>query len=163
MVKLSVEKSLLSPSEPLTKDTIYFVRKDQGFDLYCSDSEGEIAHKLNQKETIVFIVSSPGLDLSLGTVLGLNSFPFSLSNLSLKADLDIAPTGSSAIVDVLINDTSILSPKIVFETNSKVSSQQHGLQQTSINVGDKLSFSIEQIGAITKGRHLIITLAGTRV
>jgi len=38
----------------LTPDTIYLVRVSEGFDLYCSDATGAIAHKVNP---------SPSLDL----------------------------------------------------------------------------------------------------
>lgn len=39
---------------PLEADTLYLVRSGEGFDLYCSDSTGSIAHKVNSSDVLVF-------------------------------------------------------------------------------------------------------------
>lgn len=47
MSLLKIAKVVASLPDPLTADTIYLVRTGAGFDLYCSDSTGSVAHKAN--------------------------------------------------------------------------------------------------------------------
>lgn len=47
MAKFSATKVVSALPGTLAADTLYLVRTGTGFDLYCSDSTGNIAHKLN--------------------------------------------------------------------------------------------------------------------
>lgn len=47
MAKFRAAKTVSALPGTLTPDTAYFVRAGEGFDLYCSDSTGSIAHKVN--------------------------------------------------------------------------------------------------------------------
>ena len=42
-----------------TANTLYFVRTGDGFDLYCSDQTGSIAHKLNDGDARIELSSEP--------------------------------------------------------------------------------------------------------
>lgn len=55
--------------DPINPDSLYLVRAGSGFDLYCSDSTGTIAHKINDVDTSNFaeIVSVPATASSSGT------------------------------------------------------------------------------------------------
>lgn len=44
-------KEVSSLPTPLESDTLYFVRSGEGFDLYCSDTTGSVAHKINSLNT----------------------------------------------------------------------------------------------------------------
>lgn len=46
-----VEKSIVNLPDPLFPDTVYFVRVGEGFDFYCSDITGTVAHKINSLST----------------------------------------------------------------------------------------------------------------
>jgi len=47
MAKFRAAKVVSALPDPLAPNTIYLVRTGAGFDLYCSDSTGSIAHKNN--------------------------------------------------------------------------------------------------------------------
>lgn len=50
---LLVQKVVSSLPDVLTPHTIYLVRVGQGFDLYVTDSTGQIAHKINNNDLII--------------------------------------------------------------------------------------------------------------
>lgn len=45
------EKSIVNLPDSLTANTVYFVRVGEGFDFYCSDITGNVAHKINALST----------------------------------------------------------------------------------------------------------------
>jgi len=45
--QFKIEKRLIQLPQTLSPNTIYIVRVGDGFDLYCSDITGSIAHSLN--------------------------------------------------------------------------------------------------------------------
>ena len=48
MSEFRAQKVVSSLPATLQANTLYFVRIGSGFDLYCSDQTGSIAHKINQ-------------------------------------------------------------------------------------------------------------------
>lgn len=51
MSEFKAHKVVSSLPSTLEPDTIYLVRVGVGFDLYCSDATGSIAHSLNSLST----------------------------------------------------------------------------------------------------------------
>lgn len=47
-MQFNIKKVVASLPEVLEPNALYFVRAEEGFDLYCSDVTGEIAHKINR-------------------------------------------------------------------------------------------------------------------
>ena len=47
MAIFQASKVVATLPAPLAADTLYLVRAGEGFDLYCTDSTGSIAHTLN--------------------------------------------------------------------------------------------------------------------
>lgn len=47
MATVNLSKVISTPPAPLTPNCVYFVRTGDGFDLYCTDLTGAVAHKLN--------------------------------------------------------------------------------------------------------------------
>lgn len=52
MAVFNVEKVVSALPDPLSPNTLYYVRVGAGFDLYLSDSTGTIAHKLNADRSL---------------------------------------------------------------------------------------------------------------
>ena len=50
MSEFRAQKVVSSLPETLQANTLYFVRTGDGFDLFCSDQTGSIAHKLNDAD-----------------------------------------------------------------------------------------------------------------
>ena len=119
-----------------------------------------------QQETVVFILSPEGVDIAVDTdILGLNAFPYTMTITSVRCDIGTAPTGSTVIVDMLKNGTTIMTDKFSIdatEFSSTTAAVPPVLSSTSIALGDKISFKIDQIGATIKGQYLTITLNGDR-
>lgn len=97
----------------LEPDTIYLVRTGGGFDLYCSDATGAIAHKINAPET---------LDIS------------NIDNLQSTLDLK-APLASPTFTGQLIlpNNSRINNTEHFYQTTKPVT-RGNG---SSLVVGDK--------------------------
>lgn len=47
MAEFRAEKVVSTLPDPLTPDTVYYVRTGEGFDVYVSDTTGATAHSLN--------------------------------------------------------------------------------------------------------------------
>jgi hypothetical protein len=80
----------------LDPDTIYLVRVGTGFDFYCSDSTGTIAHKVNSSLESVNNISSgyiidqsltatAGSTYTIGAASTILFFPFSINNKNMRA------------------------------------------------------------------------------
>ncbi len=52
MSKVKISKVVSSLPSPLTPNTLYAVRVGEGFDLYFSNSEGTVAHKINMEGAV---------------------------------------------------------------------------------------------------------------
>lgn len=61
-------KVVASLPDPVTPNTVYFVRAGAGFDLYCSDSTGSIAHKINDVTVPATGEESPSFTYASGNV-----------------------------------------------------------------------------------------------
>lgn len=46
-IRFKIHKAISSLPNPLEPNTVYFVRAGVGFDLYCTDQTGSIAHQIN--------------------------------------------------------------------------------------------------------------------
>lgn len=53
MPQFRSEKVVAALPDPLTPDTVYYVRTGEGFDIFVSDITGSTAHQLNTPDTIL--------------------------------------------------------------------------------------------------------------
>jgi hypothetical protein len=80
---------------------------------------------------------------------------------SVRASLDVAPTGSAAVINMLKNDVTMLDgSKFTIAAGTKT--VLGTLVSSTIAAGDKISFSIDQIGATVPGQYLAVTINGER-
>lgn len=99
---VSVLPSILSP------DTIYLVRVESGFDLYCADTTGTIAHKINPAANTLQLnyplgyrldnalnATAPGT-YSNATLSNLVLYPFPLSRKLRLSTLEVSVTTAAA-------------------------------------------------------------------
>ena len=120
----------------------------------------------SQAESILLVLEPLDTDASAGTKKGLiPRFPYNLDNITLNLAVDTAPTGSTFIVDLNIDDTSILSTKISIdagETDSSTATTPYVLTTTSIAEGAKVTVDIDQVGATVPGQNPVLTIEGVR-
>lgn len=106
-------------------DTLYLVRVGVGFDLYCSDTTGNIAYKVNQEETlsnVEFLTSQKNLTVNDPQYQYLSSSSIQVVNLpnptsSLNQKFEIINIGTS-ILEIKENNVVIelfLDPKGVIK------------------------------------------------
>lgn len=120
----------------------------------------------SQSESILLVLEPLDTDASAGTKKAvIPYFPYSLSSITLNLAVDTAPTGSTFIVDLNVDGTSILSTKISIddgETDSSTAATAYALTTTSIAEGAKVTVDIDQVGATTPGQNPVLTIEGVR-
>lgn len=118
---------------------------------------------IEERESVVLLLTPPKTNLVLDThIPALVSFPYAISLSSVRMDLDVAPVGSSVVVNMYKNGNTMLDANkltILSETTGGVGT----LIDSVIASGDNISFSIDQIGATTPGQYLVVTINGVRV
>lgn len=104
MTEFRAQKVVSSLPVTLQANTLYFVRTGNGFDLYCSDQTGTIAHKLNdgdapiQRESVLLRGANTG---SVAVTLPI----FYTENITLlrvvNAQNSLIGSSGSAVINVL--------------------------------------------------------------
>jgi hypothetical protein len=113
-----------------------------------------------------FIVLSEGITFTGIDVATIEYFTYAAQNLTLTLVAGTAPTGSSIVVDVNKNGSTILSTKISIdagELNSTTSATPYVLTSTTIDIGDKLSIDVDQVGATVRGSNLQLIFSVERL
>ena len=89
------------------------------------------------------------------------------SNMILARDITIegfeayaetAPAGSSLIMDVLKNGSTIWTTKPEVDAAANADDTNHSLSVTTADAGDRITFSVTQIGSSTAGQGVTATL-----
>jgi hypothetical protein len=87
--------------------------------------------------------------------------PFTGTITGVRADVNSAPVGSTIIVDINKNGTTILSTKLTIDENEETSVTAAVPPVISDNVitdNDEFTFDIDQVGLSTPGKGLKLTL-----
>jgi hypothetical protein len=120
-----------------------------------------------QVETLIFALTTPETNIALDTeILAINAFPYAMTITAARLDVAVAPTGSTLIVDMKKNGTTMMTTKFSIdatEFSSTTAVAPPVLSSSTLVVGDKLSFSVDQIGATIPGQYAVVTITGERV
>lgn len=114
-------------------------------------------------EVISFACSDETTDLIVSSGITTIRIPYNLRLYSLFATSTIAPSGSSLIVDVNKNGSTILSTKISIDSGEKTSldaSTQPVISDNVVLLDDEITVDIDQIGFVIAGTGLKIYLIG---
>ena len=92
---------------------------------------------------------------------------FDIKVSAIYLDCGTSPTGSSIIVDVKVNGTSMLTtlPEIADGGSDSVNGTPALINSTYevIHAGDVVTFAITQIGSTAAGKNLNVTMLGNRI
>jgi hypothetical protein len=91
--------------------------------------------------------------------------PYAFTLTDVRASVNTAPTGSTLIVDINENGTSVLSTKLSIDISEKTSTTAASpavISDASIADDAELTIDIDQIGSTIAGKGLKVTLIGTR-
>jgi hypothetical protein len=116
-----------------------------------------------QKDVISYAISAPTGDLTAGDT---DSFiaPYNFTLTSYFVSVATAPTGSSLVVDVKKNGTSVTSTNAAIDANETTSltGTSPVLTTTSFLKGDLITPNIVQTGSLDTGTSLKIYLEITK-
>lgn len=117
------------------------------------------------KYPVSFLVELSDEVTTLVTKTGANSFraPYAFTVSDLRASVNTAPTGSSLIVDINENGTSILSTRLSIDADEKTSTTAataYVLSDSTIADDSEISFDIDQVGSTFGGRGLKVRVYG---
>ena len=110
-------------------------------------------------------VSDETTALTAGTSKLTFRMPCAMTVTSVRASVGTAPTGSTLIVDIKENGTSILSTKLSIDATEKTSTTAATpavLSDSALADDAEITIDIDQIGSTIAGAGLKVTLIGTR-
>tara|TARA_R100000951_G_C2612823_1_gene171771 strand:- start:332 stop:1084 length:753 start_codon:yes stop_codon:yes gene_type:complete len=113
-------------------------------------------------------VSDETTDLTTGTAKLTFRMPFAMTLTSIRANVTTAPSGSDILVGVNTSGGSIINDAIAplridsEETTSVTATNQPQITTSTLNDDERLIIDIDQVGSITAGTGLKVTLIGYR-
>jgi hypothetical protein len=110
-------------------------------------------------------VSDETTALTAGTAKLTFRIPCAMTLTSVRASVGTAPTGSTIIVDINENGTSILSTKLSIDATEKTSTTAAVpavISDSALADDSEITIDIDQIGSTIAGAGLKVTLIGTR-
>lgn len=124
------------------------------------------------EEVFIVALSDETTDLTTGTGKAIFNMPFAMTLTGVKANCTTAPVGSTIIVDINENGSTIMNThatqnKLIIEASETSSTTAGGtnvavLTDTALANDAFISFDIDQIGSSTAGKGLKVTLYGYR-
>lgn len=103
-------------------------------------------------------------DLTTGTAKATFRAPHAMTLTGVRASVTTAPVGSTIIVDINKNGTTMLSTKLTIDASEKTSTTAATaavISVSSIADDDEITIDIDQVGSSTAGAGLKVTLIGT--
>jgi hypothetical protein len=110
-------------------------------------------------------VSDETTALTAGTTKLTFRMPCAMTVTSVRASVGTAPTGSTLIVDINENGTSILSTKLSIDVTEKTSTTAAVpavISDSALADDSEITIDIDQIGSTIAGAGLKVTIIGTR-
>jgi len=110
-------------------------------------------------------VSDETTALTAGTAKLTFRMPCAMTVTSVRASVGTAPTGSTLIVDINENGTSILSTKLSIDATEKTSTTAAVpavIADSALADDSEITIDIDQIGSTIAGAGLKVTIIGTR-
>jgi len=116
--------------------------------------QNEIAQVTESPEFFILTVGSEDIGLTTGTAKFTFRTPYACTLESVKATVTSAPTGSSVIVDINENGSTVLSTKLSIdasETTSTSASSQAVISDSSLANDAEITIDIDQVGSVSPG------------
>lgn len=119
-----------------------------------------------ETKEFMFALSDEVNNLSTGTAKATWRAPHALENVTLRASVNTAPTGSTIIVDVNKNGSTMMSVnKLSIDASEKTSTTAAtavGMTTTTLADDDEVTFDIDQVGSTIPGKGLKVYLYGNK-
>jgi hypothetical protein len=127
--------------------------------LLGTPTSGDLRNTVGYHEWHGVYLSDVTTDLTTGNGKASMPWPFTGTLIGIQIGVSTAPTGSTLIVDMNKNGTTMLSTRVTIdagETSSLTADVPAVISVASITAGDVLSWDIDQVGSSTPGKQLIV-------
>ena len=120
----------------------------------------------NAKHAIFIDILDETTDLSVGNAKKTFRLPYAFNVSEIRVSVNTAPIGSSIIVDINKNGTSIFNTKASIdstEETSVTSSAAYNIKTPFLASDDEITIDIDQVGSGTTGKGLKLLIIGTEI
>ena len=122
--------------------------------------------QLGLLESAVVACSDETTALTTGTAKRTFRIPYSAQLLAVRSSVNTAPTGSTLVVDINKNASSILSTKLSIDASEKTSytaATPAVISTASLAIDDEITIDIDQVGSTVAGAGLKVTFIWKKV
>jgi hypothetical protein len=127
---------------------------------------GTTLNAATTNQTIQVACSDESTALTSGAAKVTFRMPFAMTITQVRASVNTAPTGSTLIIDINENGTSILSTKLSIDATEKTSTTAATaavISDSALADDSEITIDIDQVGATVAGAGLKIAIIGTPV
>lgn len=143
-------------------------------DILVVDSNGKITTNASAggggggggNQIMLIDVGDETTNLTAGVAKKTFRIPYNFNVSEIRASVNTAPVGSTVIVDVNQNGTSILNTKLSIDASEETSytaSAAYGIKNPFLLKDDEITIDIDQIGSGTAGKGLKLLIIGTEI
>lgn len=114
---------------------------------------------------LVIACSDEATDIAIGTAKVTFRMPYAMTVDEVRANVNTAPTGSTIIVDINEDGSTILSTKLSIDATEKTSTTATTapvISDTALADDAEITIDIDQVGSTIAGKGLKVVIKGTR-
>ena len=135
---------------------------------FIADASGNLHGVLrrNPIESFVVACSDETTAITTGTAKAKWRMPYAFKVLAVRAGATTAPTGSTILIDINEEGTTILSTKLMIDASEKTSTTAatpYVLSDTGLAEDAEMSVDFDQVGATIAGTGVKVALIGYRL
>lgn len=142
--------------------TLYDTGETAGNNIWLDEVNDALVYlDRNSLQYLTYALSDETSGLATGTGVLTVRAPFKMNVTAVRASVSEAPTGSTIIVDINENGSSILSTKLSIDATEKTSTTAATaavISDSTIADDAEITFDIDQVGSTNPGKGLKVTL-----
>jgi hypothetical protein len=127
------------------------------FGRFTVDADGRLTAAASDTLCLIIACSDEATNLTTGTAKVTFRAPYAMTVTAVKANVNTAPAGSTIIVDINEEGTSILGTKLSIDASEKTSvtaASAATITDSTIANDAEMTIDIDQIGSSTAGKGL---------
>jgi len=138
-------------------DTTAVTAGTYSFGRFTVDADGRLTAAASDTLCLIIACSDEATNLTTGTAKVTFRAPYAMTVTAVKANVNTAPAGSTIIVDINEEGTSILGTKLSIDASEKTSvtaASAATITDSTIANDAEMTIDIDQIGSSTAGKGL---------
>jgi len=128
-------------------------------------ASGVLSNCTGYPESIIIACSDETTNITTGTAKVTFRMPYAFTLTGVRASVNTAPTGSTIIIDINENGTTILSTKLSIDAGEETSTTAASaavISDASLADDAEITIDFDQVGSSTPGKGVKVTLLGSR-